>query len=149
MSDVPTNSNLQVEVNKLATNLEKPSLIALSYSLRHPDTWPENFVWDYSSCDHCAVGLTLQLWYQHSDPCQGYDHDDNIKVFKTWIAKKMSIPYEVSERIFFNIQNDTVVYGTWRKKAYIQKTFDTVTPDQVADAIDKYLVSDRGLYHDA
>ena len=35
------------ETEALFQDLSKPSLHALSYALRHPDTWPEGFVWDY------------------------------------------------------------------------------------------------------
>jgi hypothetical protein len=43
-------------------DLTVPSLANLSYILRHPETWPENFKWDYRRFDSCAVGLASRRW---------------------------------------------------------------------------------------
>ena len=40
----------------------EPSLAALSHALRHPETWPEGFEWDYRRVDRCALGLADRLW---------------------------------------------------------------------------------------
>lgn len=42
--------------------LATPSLEALAYVLRHPETWPGDFRWDYTRCSTCAVGLAHRLW---------------------------------------------------------------------------------------
>ena len=42
-----------------------PSLRALVFALRHKETWPEGFVWDYAHCDNCAMGLAWKMWPQH------------------------------------------------------------------------------------
>lgn len=52
----------KTETERLFANLDKPSLHALSYALRHPDTWPEGFMWNYNQCHQCAMGLAHQLW---------------------------------------------------------------------------------------
>jgi hypothetical protein len=52
----------KTETEALFCDLDKPSLHALSYALRHPDTWPRSFVWDYKKCDQCAMGLAHGLW---------------------------------------------------------------------------------------
>lgn len=40
----------------------KPSLRGLSYALRHPETWPAGFEFDYGDCKRCAIGLIFKLW---------------------------------------------------------------------------------------
>lgn len=40
----------------------KPSLAGLAYALRHPDTWPVGFEWDFRSQYKCAMGLANRLW---------------------------------------------------------------------------------------
>lgn len=37
------------------------TLADLSQRLRHPETWPEGFVWDYGDCASCAIGLAWRL----------------------------------------------------------------------------------------
>ena len=36
----------------------------LSFALRHPDTWPKGFEWNYSDCHKCAMGLAFTMWPQ-------------------------------------------------------------------------------------
>jgi hypothetical protein len=43
-------------------DLDKPSLRGLAYVLRHPELWPSDFVWEFSDCDACAMGLAFRLW---------------------------------------------------------------------------------------
>lgn len=52
---------LAIEVSALSRLTDRPSLTALSYALRHPGTWPKDFVWDYSDCTTCAIGLAPVL----------------------------------------------------------------------------------------
>jgi hypothetical protein len=54
-------SKPQTETEKLFA-IDKPSLENLSYALRHPETWPKDFVWDYGECNDCAMGLAHRLW---------------------------------------------------------------------------------------
>ena len=42
--------------------LDRPSLRALAYVLRHPDTWPEGFTWRFAEAGGCAMGLCCRLW---------------------------------------------------------------------------------------
>ena len=37
------------------------SLLGLSYSLRHPETWPMGFEWKFTNCRRCAMGLAFEL----------------------------------------------------------------------------------------
>ena len=39
-----------------------PTLDAMIHHLRHPETWPAGFEWDYSYATACAVGLAHGLW---------------------------------------------------------------------------------------
>lgn len=57
---MPTSPHVQA----LADRLRVPTLDALAYALRHRDTWPAGFVWDYSHCETCAMGLTRMFWNQ-------------------------------------------------------------------------------------
>ena len=34
----------------------------LSFALRHPETWPKDFDWNYSDCNRCAMGLAHRMW---------------------------------------------------------------------------------------
>jgi len=34
----------------------------LSFALRHPDTWPKDFDWNYADCNRCAMGLAHRMW---------------------------------------------------------------------------------------
>lgn len=52
-------SNLDDRVKAL---LAKPSLEALSYILRHEETWPKNFSWNFDGFFSCAIGLSQQIW---------------------------------------------------------------------------------------
>jgi hypothetical protein len=45
----------------LARFREAPTLADLAIILRHREVWPEGFVWDYSTCQTCAMGLAEQL----------------------------------------------------------------------------------------
>ena len=42
-----------------------PSLKPLSFMLRHKETWPEDFEWNFMSCDNCAMGLAKRTWSKH------------------------------------------------------------------------------------
>lgn len=39
-----------------------PTLKDLIYVLRHKETWPKGFVWDYKRCSTCAMGLAYEMW---------------------------------------------------------------------------------------
>lgn len=43
-------------------DLSMPSLENLAYVLRHRETWPPDFEWDYRKLSCCAVGLSIRLW---------------------------------------------------------------------------------------
>lgn len=127
----------QTESQALFHDLDKPSLHALSYALRHPDTWPEGFVWDFSQCEQCAMGLAHYLWRQLPIP-------DNL-TGPTYMAREFAMPFSIAKDIF--LANPGLWAPTkkghkgmlWWKKSCLKSDFDAITPEMVADQIDKYL----------
>lgn len=117
----------KTETEALFRDLDKPSLHALSYVLRHPDTWPETFIWNYSNCTQCAMGLAHHLW--KVPPAKR-------ETGPTIMAHAFAMPYTDAYRIFLG-------------KAYSCQYFfglinipipnSAITPDMVADQIDQYL----------
>jgi len=53
------------EVTDSEIDLSKPSMRALSYILRHEQTWPDNFKFNYYFCEKCAMGLAHLIWPTH------------------------------------------------------------------------------------
>lgn len=41
---------------------KNPDLRDLIYVLRHKETWPPGFEWDYRACTTCAMGLAHRIW---------------------------------------------------------------------------------------
>lgn len=116
------------ETEALFKDLSKPSLHALSYALRHPDTWPEGFYWNYDNCDQCAMGLAHQLWRKH---VQEVYTETGASV----MAKAFGMPYGKAERIFLEGPKNHRYFGIF------PRGYRTMTPDMVADDIDAYLKS--------
>lgn len=139
MSDVQT-AAIDHEVQALSRITDRPNLVALAYSLRHPETWPADFVWDYRNCTKCAIGLSLRLWPKLQLP-QGQ------MAQQTWIAREMAMPYDAAKLMFFGLGPPIRVgrYGAHRRsKGWFRAPHwiadqSAVTPDDVANAIDQYL----------
>jgi hypothetical protein len=115
-------------LDRLFSDLDKPTLHGLSYVLRHPEMWPEGFYWDYEDCCHCAIGLSDELW-SDAVPCTG-DGDQPVSD----MAKAFAMPYTEAERIFFWANRELP-----RKFGLFERKRQDVTPDFVADQIDAYL----------
>lgn len=122
MTDVAT----KTETEALFQDLDKPSLHALSYALRHPDTWPDGFVWDYSYCGQCAMGLAHLLWKETVGRPDTYNG-------ASLMARAFAIPYEEARDIFLEGR------GAPRYCLVGPRNIDAQTPERVADQIDKYL----------
>jgi hypothetical protein len=136
------------EAEQLFVNLDKLSLRGLSYALRHPETWPKGFVWNYNNCDNCAMGLAHKLWHQ----VQFHPHPN---VGSSLMAREFSIPFAQAKNIFFGsnakrfmaVTVTSLVETSWfgfRKKyatAEVRRPIsrEMVTPEMVADDIDAYL----------
>lgn len=123
----------QIKSERLFRDLDKPSLHTLSYALRHPDTWPEGFVWKYSSCRQCAMGLAHQLW-QNKIP-QSY-LEDGASV----MARSFAMPFEVAETIFLNCSWPYRLAGLLIFPG-VGRGYGSVSPEMVADEIDRYLAT--------
>lgn len=131
--------SLDDQVKALVGLSQKPSLVALAYALRHPETWPEGFVWDYGSCADCAMGLASELWSDRKSP----DPDDS-DAMRSWIAREMALPLGRADDIFFGlapIVTKKVKVGWFRSRTEGKPDWDAVYPEDVADAIDRYLAS--------
>jgi hypothetical protein len=127
MSDVKVTADLQTDIPGFdLANLDKPTLHALSYSLRHPDTWPEGFVWNYNNCHKCAMGLAHQLWAQVPET----DVHDGISV----MARTFAMSYTAARRVFFKA-------GVRLCGIPIHLPHSLVTPEMVANEIDRYLAT--------
>lgn len=112
----------QVKEAEKLFSLDQPSLAALSYALRHKETWPDWFQWDFGDCFQCAMGLSLALW---KDSIRFPNSCEMVRVF--------GMPFDKATKIFGG--NDwATFYGSlvWR-----------ITPEQVADKIDEYLAESR------
>jgi hypothetical protein len=124
MTDIITTKPL-TETETLFQDLNKPSLQNLSYALRHPDTWPEGFNWQYQNCGTCAMGLAHELWKEI--PQTYFTNGASI------MAKAFAMPYSEANDIFMRGRNAP-------RKAFIGPRDPTrQTPERVADAIDAYL----------
>jgi hypothetical protein len=119
------------EVTALSRITDRPNLVALAYALRHPETWPADFVWDYRNCASCAVGLSLRLWPALKLP-------DGQQAQMTWIAREMAMPYGPAKQIFYGLGPSKRVSDGWFRSKWVAD-FKRVSPDDVADAIDRYL----------
>ncbi len=135
-----TDTKSHTESEALFRDPDRPSLHALSYALRHPDTWPKGFVWDYSKCTQCAMGLAHALWnaVPPTTPSTG----------ASVMAREFAMPYVDARSIFLGsgvkawgwIPKQVQTEGRlWWKKEFLQANHDDVTPEMVADQIDRYL----------
>lgn len=138
------------EQSLLFGDLDKPSLHALSYALRHPDTWPKGFVWDYKYCDDCAMGLAHALWANKVEQA-------SIQDGPTIMARAFAMPYADARSIFLGNHGKaawlptkekatTVTHGhLWWAREEVKRTtktdYSAVTPEMVADQIDAYLAT--------
>lgn len=136
-----TKTRPKTETQALFGDLNKPSLIGLSYMLRHPDTWPEGFIWNYGHCEQCAMGLAHALWKVP---------DTDTETGASIMARTFAMPYEAADAIFMGngawVPRRDTSYpegALWWKRTIPRTTTDleAVTPEMVADQIDKYLAT--------
>lgn len=112
------------ETSRLLRDLDKPSLANLAYALRHPETWPEGFHWNYGRCDSCAMGLAHELWKAIPNTYR--------QTGASVMARSFAMPFRDSERIFLE---------AWKERTFPRNLFlsHNIGPDEVADRIDAYL----------
>lgn len=111
------------------TDDAKPSLQALSHALRHPETWPAGFEWDFNNCDTCAMELAHRLW----DDIPETLRNDGALV----MARNFQMPYRDAANIFMGDGDWVPSVGTGSGRMVAD--LDAVTPAMVADQIDAYL----------
>jgi hypothetical protein len=125
------------EVTRLFADLDKPSLHTLSYALRHPDTWPNGFVWNFQDCKSCAMGLAHELWFASENRPTGKTPDSYHRAAVSAVARRFALPYAEAQRIF--LRSDWAVksrmFGLVKEKI----PMSAITPEMVADEIDRYL----------
>jgi hypothetical protein len=115
-------------------DISKPSIANLIYALRHPQTWPAGFKWNYGGCTTCAMGLVHRLWDSQT-PLPDY--------FSSWVelvCETLEVPPgdedKFSEIFFDLLPQKTFMQWLLRK----QPTMADVTPGYVADMLELYLV---------
>jgi hypothetical protein len=83
--------------------------------------WPENFSWNYSNANNCAIGLARQTWPQINS---------SFKFEKNNFRLMMKV---------FSIHSYWSTVGIFAKSHVKEGISSTnVTPEMVANAIDKY-----------
>lgn len=128
-------------------NADKPTLHGLSYALRHPETWPEGFTWNYGQCGQCAMGLAHALWKEIPRA--------TTSTASSLMARAFAISYESASSIFLGKIGNTPakwipssIYKTevrghlwWKTSSRKAAHWDAITPEMVADQIDKYIAT--------
>lgn len=99
-------------------SLEAPSMRALSYMLRHQETWPAGFEWNYRNCHSCAMGLA----------------------YKTWKSIQCPDSFEMSRALGMDVEVARGIFCAGPHYAFSFAPFDfvNITPEMVADKIDEY-----------
>jgi hypothetical protein len=134
---VKTETKQKTETEQLFADLDKPSLVGLSYALRHPELWPPNFYWNYESCSQCAMGLAHALWRQSIPRANGLNG-------ASIMANRFAMPFTDARNIFMGqgewCPTQTIAEGRlWWKREITESDYRAVTPEMVADQIDAYL----------
>ncbi len=102
-------------------DLSVPSLENLAYVLRHRETWPQGFVWDYRYSPSCAMGLTHMLW------------------------PGSRLYFNLPDEITFKVRTpDTILRPRWPLSMFcvgrsVPGDFCGVQPEHVAAAVDRLL----------
>jgi hypothetical protein len=96
------------------------TLQELSYLLRHQQIWPSDFEWYYGDCKTCAMGLVHRL--------HGLEQHEEIGLALS--LKKMEKIYGIGE------EDAGLIFSAWMLGNHHH---DDITPEDVADAIDRYL----------
>lgn len=109
-----------------------PSVHAVTHALRHRETWPKSFYWTYRSMCGCAMGLAHATWpasFPFPDRMNASDH------VALW-ARLFDVPPDMMWPVLMERSHYESRYGV---------TSDQITPDAVADELDKLLAWRQGL----
>lgn len=103
------------------------TLADLSWRLRHPETWPAGFAWDYGRCASCAIGLAWRLTMPTNKRKPKYWEGWLVEQFPDCCNKKSRFLDAVVCSIFFLLHHGHDCRPS------------KITPVMVADAIDAWL----------
>lgn len=106
-----------------------PSLENLSYILRHREFWPDKFEWNYRYQSTCAIGLCELLWHCRPDLL-------HPGLMEGELTYEPSMDYH---RIFASRHGKVSWLKCWPWNYHSQMC--SITPEQVADCIDRFLLS--------
>jgi hypothetical protein len=110
---------------------EKPTLELLATILRDRSMWPKNFSWDYGCCSSCAMGLTSELFHIRLPPHRSGALSVMSEIFQLKDDDRDNIFYLLGKKKYPNYGDETDP-----RKVPIH-------PEEVADAIDHYLASQK------
>lgn len=118
------------EMLKIAT---KPSLENLAYCLRHPETWPKGFHWDFNYYSSCAMGLAIKLFFPGDEEWKSaVDITDGGLSETSIIAKKFAVPFTDAQKIFLHGSRPLGPFN-------IPTPYERITPEMVAKKIERFL----------
>lgn len=117
-------------------NLPTPDLKTFATILRDRTCWPKGFKWDYSDCRTCAMGLAVQLYSLKLE--DGVPH-----TYLSATSKAFSMDYDKADDIFLRLAGKL---GDNEKSNLVRiyeiiEVRKRITPENVADAIDQYLLT--------
>lgn len=110
------------ELDDLKKGLKANTVEGLIYALRHKETWPEGFRWNFASCHTCAMGLRYELWgapNKERRPTTGF----------AWIDNTV-------DALNMNRDAAMVIFGT--VECYASAPLNRITPEMVADKLEAY-----------
>jgi hypothetical protein len=126
-----TTQEMDDAVKEMSDIIDKPSLVGLAYSLRHPETWPKGFTWHYNDCRRCAMGLAATLWQlDQPKPQPGTNQTHHY----SWAAREFAIPLGDAMTLFKKVRPPFAL-----RHPFARRDIGDVLPEHVADAIDRYL----------
>jgi hypothetical protein len=100
-------------------NLRKVSVEGMIYLLRHRELWPDDFVWNYTKHDCCAMGLASRFW--------------NRNLANTHFLAK-AIRWQRDD-----VRHVCLWLGRGWNGQIDQPCFETITPEEVASAFERVL----------
>lgn len=121
------------EINTLKAKLKTPSLRNLIFALRHRETWPKGFRWDFSDCSQCAMGLRYELWGKQAGESapRKWDYFWSGSYLGEWegmTAKSLRIP----------VSDVRCMMGAYFENSYPGILAEDVSPQMVADRLEQY-----------
>ena len=106
-----------------------PSVRGLIYVLRHRELWPEKFVWEYTNCVTCAMGLCLILC--GIDPVKAMMQAGNNSVMLARkVCRLLRIPKHKREIAIAVLCNGYVGHS---------KPMFAIEPEDVADGLEFFV----------